>query len=86
MTHYRIFISNIGLFQNSANYSFVAEFSDQKLAGFYVSHMRTKKRYAGKDIIIKEVEIPEVNPKDGKVAGVLAVTGEALPVNEYEFI
>ena len=30
MTHYRIFISNIGLFQNSANYSFVAEFSDQK--------------------------------------------------------
>ena len=36
MTHYRIFISNSGLYANSANYPFVAEFADQKLADFYI--------------------------------------------------
>ena len=83
-THYRIFISNKGLFQNSANYSFVAEFADQKLAAFYVQHMRGKKRYDGKDIIIREVTLPEIDPAEGRVEGVLTVTGEALPVDEYE--
>ena len=77
--------SDKGLFQNSANYSFVAEFADQKLAAFYVQHMRGKKRYDGKDIIIREVTLPEIDPAEGRVDGVLTVTGEALPVDEYEF-
>ena len=86
MTHYRVFIANMGLFQDSANYSFVAEFADQKLAAFYIQHMRGKKRYIGKDIIVKEVEVEPVKAKDGKVGGVISVLGESLPVDEYEFV
>ena len=85
-THYRIFIANSGLFCDSANYSFVAEFENQKLAAFYVQHMRSKKRYDGKDIIVKEVGSPEIDPAEGSVSGVVAETGEALPVDEYEFV
>lgn len=85
-THYRIFIANSGLFTDSANYSFVAEFADQKLAAFYVQHMRNKKRYDGKDIIIKEVEIPDLDPAEGTVSGVVTGPGEALAVDEYEFV
>ena len=43
MTHYRIFISNSGLYANSANYPFVAEFADQKRADFYIQYMRNNR-------------------------------------------
>ena len=84
-THYRIFIANSGMFADSANYSFVAEFADQKLAAFYVQHMRNKKRYDGKDIIIKEVEVSDLEPTEGTVSGVVTGSGEALPIDKYEF-
>ena len=84
--HYRIFITNSGLFTDSATYSFVAEFADQKLAAFYVQHMRNKKRYDGKDIVIKEVEVPDLSPAEGSVSGVVTGAGEGLPIDEYEFV
>ena len=51
-----------------------------------MQHMRSKKRYDGKDIIVKEVDSPEIDPAEGSVSGVVAETGEALPVDEYEFV
>lgn len=86
MLHYRIFISELGGFRNSSNYEFVAEFSDQKMATNYMQYMFGKKRYRGKDIIIKEIDVNEFSTKDGCVACVLSSLGEYLPVGEYEFI
>lgn len=87
MTTYRIFVANMGGFRDSRNYEFVAEFADQKIAVQYYTYMRGKKRYAKKDIIIKEVtDAIAVNASDGVVRGVISVIGEYLPVDEYEFI
>jgi len=52
MTHYRIFISNSGLYANSANYSFVAEFADQKREDFYIQYMRNNRSTQTRSLMI----------------------------------
>ncbi len=44
-----------------------------------------KKRYSGKDIIIKMVDANHFDTKDGRVDGVISSIGEELHVEEYEF-
>lgn len=85
MILYRIFISEMGGFQDHKNYRFVADFSDRKAASNYVRYMRGKQRYAKNDIIIKELPADEIDATAGKIGGVIAVTGESLTVEEYEF-
>ena len=85
MTVQRIFIANMGEFKDSAEYRFVADFSDIRTASEYVRFMRGQKRYAKQDIIIKEVSISEIDASDGTVSSVLSVLGESLPVEEFEF-
>ena len=85
----RIFVCDMGKFRDSKNYRHIADFADDKTAGYYVRYMRDKKRYADKDIVVQEIiarkgmngETIEV----GKILGVIAVTGESLPVGEYTF-
>ena len=86
MTIYRIFISNMGEFSNHKKYEFVADFANQNVAAQYVTYMRGKKRYANKDIIIKAVPVDAIDASTGTIDGVVTVLGEALPVDEYEFI
>ena len=85
MTHFRIFISEAGGFRDSSKYEFVAEFASQKIASNYIRYMFGKKRYGGKDIIIKAVDADSFDPKDGRVDGVISSIGEELHVEEYEF-
>ena len=67
----------------------VAEFIDSKVAGHYVDYMRGKKRYADKDIILQEITAKNMpNGEEisfNKIVGVIASTGESLPVNEFIF-
>ena len=87
--HYRIYVAPTGGFRDSANYEFIAEFEQQKLAQHYVSYMGGKKRYSGKDIIVREVTVKRTGVGEqvtfGKVVGLIASTGEELSVEEYEF-
>jgi hypothetical protein len=83
---YRIFVADMGKFQDSSFYEFVAEFADQKLAVNYYRYLRGKRRFRQKDIIIKEVpDAALCQAAEGKVGGVISVMGEYLPVEEYEF-
>ena len=83
---YRIFISNMGDFRDSSKYEFVAEFPEFKMTQNYISYMSKKKRYQGKDIIVKILSDREIDPKEGRVDGVVSAIGENLPVDEYEFV
>ena len=83
-THIRIYLADMGKFQNSADYEFIAEFADVDVANNYILYLRKKRRYARKDIIVKEYSCAE-NAAEGKVAAVITVLGENLPVEEYEF-
>ena len=78
-----------GHFRDSRNYTIIADFCDDKTAGYYVRYMRDKKRYADKDIIIREIGVKDTPSGEeiryGKILGVIAVTGESLPVEEYDF-
>lgn len=82
--HYQILVADMGKFRDSSSYEFVAEFADHKLTQYHVHYLRRKKRFAKKDIIIKEVSDTNVD-KPGKIAGVITVLGEALPIEEYTF-
>jgi O-acetyl-ADP-ribose deacetylase (regulator of RNase III) len=88
-THYRIFTAPMGGFRDSANYEFIAEFENQKLASNYVDFMRGKKRYGDKDIVVQKVFVKKMpfgeETSKGSVVGVVTVLGESLPVEEYEF-
>lgn len=88
-THYRIFVADMGLFRESTNYTFIAEFESQKLTGNYIKYMRGKKRYSDKDIIVQEVYVKRTSfgeeTAKGKVVSVITILGEELPVDEYEF-
>ena len=86
MKHYRIFVSEAGGFRDSTKYEYVAEFAAKKAAANYVQYMFGKKRYGGKDIIIKVVDSSTFDPKDGRVDGVITAIGEELHVEEYEFL
>lgn len=83
-THIRIYLADTGKFRNSSDYEFIAEFADVDIANNYILYLRKKRRYAQKDIIVKEYSCEE-NAAEGKVTAVIAVTGECLPVEEYEF-
>ena len=88
---YRIYTAPMGEFADSSKYEFVADFANNKQASYYVTYMRGKKRYSDKDIIVREVTMRKKrinNNEDillGKIVGVITVTGESLPVDEYEF-
>ena len=86
---FRVYISEKGHFRDSRNYTIIADFCDDKTAGYYVRYMRDKKRYADKDIIIREIGVKDTPSGEeiryGKILGVIAVTGESLPVEEYDF-
>ena len=86
MTHFRIFVSEAGAFRDSSKYEFVAEFANQKMAANYVQYMHGKKRYGGKDIIIKAVDSDSFDAKTGYVDGVISAIGEELHVEEYDFV
>ena len=50
-------------------------------------YMRGKKRYAGKDILIKEVSDNQtIHASAGVVRRVISVLGEYIPVEEYKFV
>lgn len=89
-TRYRIFVAPMGGFRDSANYEFVAEFGQQKLARNYVSYMGGKKRYSGKAIIVREVTVKRTGEGEqtsfGNIVGLIASTGEELLVEAYEFV
>lgn len=85
MLHYRIFISELGKFQDSDKYIFVAEFAVFKEALRYVQMLAGRKPFDLHDIIFKEVDDKDFNNKDGKVVGVINALGEGLNVEEYEF-
>ena len=86
---HRIYVSPMGGFCDSANYEFIAEFENEKLASNYVRFLRDKKRYSDKDIIVQEVFVKKTQYREessrGKVIAVVSVLGEGLPVEEYEF-
>ena len=87
MTTYRIFVCEMGKFCDSGNYEFVAEFADSKVAGQYCMYMRGKKRYEGKDILVKEVTNNQtIHASAGVVSMVINVLGEYIPVEEYNFV
>lgn len=86
MQHYRVFIAEAGGFRDSSKYEFVAEFADKKATVNYVRYMGGKKRYGGKDIIIKVVGADKFSSKDGRVDGVISALGEELHVEEYDFV
>ena len=85
----RIYVSDTGKFRDSNYYQMVAEFKDSKVAGHYVDYMRGKKRYADKDIILQEITAKKLPHGEeisfNKIVGVIASTGESLPVNEFIF-
>ncbi len=85
MNCYRIFISESGGFRDSSKYKYIAEFANPKAASNYVQYMYCKKDYKGKDIIIMAVDVNGVDPKDGRVDGVITSIGESLNVDEFEF-
>lgn len=80
MTHYRIFMADAGGFRDPSKYEFIAEFADQKITSSYVQYMGGQKRYLGKDIIIKVVDIKGYDTADGKIDGVITALGEVLNV------
>ncbi len=84
MTHYRIFVSDAGMFRHSEQYTYVAEFADQLLAKFYVKNMCNSGRFKGRDIIIKMVET-EVDPREGSVESAVSAAGEFLTVDGEVF-
>ena len=84
MMHYRIFLSVPGEFRDPSKYEFIAEFADQKAASHYVQYMGGKKRFLGKDIIIKAVGVDTYDPADGHVEAVISAIGEVLNVEEYD--
>ena len=86
MQHYRVFITEAGGFRDSSKYEFVTEFASKKATINYVQYMGGKKRYGGKDIIIKVVEAEGFSAKDGRVDGVISALGEELHVEEYDFV
>ena len=49
--------------------------------------MRDKKRYADKDIIIREITVQKTEIGEtttlGKILGVISILGESLPIEEY---
>ena len=83
--HYRVYVADMGKFRTPDEYEFIAEFSSEKLAGNYMKYMRGKQRYAKKDIIIREVTAPEVNPHEGKSVIACSVIGEYLLPDEWNF-
>lgn len=85
MKHYRIFVSEAGRFRDSSKYVFIAEFPTKNDAANYVKYMGGKKRYGGKDMIIKEVDADCFSANDGRVDGVISAIGEELHVEEYDF-
>ena len=87
MKTYRIFVCDMGKFRDSANYEFVAEFADGEVASQYCMYMRGKRRYTGKDILIKEVSDNQtIRASAGVVSRVISVLGEYIPVEECEFV
>ena len=88
-TRFRVYVAKMGSFLKSANYEFIAEFENQKLASNYVDFMRGKKRYGDKDIVVQEVSVRQTDQGElvtmGRVACVLTVLGESLPIEEYDF-
>ena len=87
MTTYRIFVCEMGKFCDSGNYEFVAEFADSKVASKYCMYMRGKKRYEGKDILLKEVSNNQtIHAASGVVRMVISVLGEYIPVEECDFV
>ena len=84
MMHYRIFLSVPGEFRDPSKYEFIAEFADQNAASHYVQYMGGEKRFSGKDIIIKAVDVETYDPADGHIDGVINVIGEVLHVEEYD--
>ena len=84
MVHYRVFVSAPGEFRDPTKYEFIAEFADQKEASHYVQYIGRKKRFSGKDIIIKAVDVETYDPADGHIDGVISAIGEVLNVEEYD--
>lgn len=82
---YRVFVAKMGGFRDSSKYEFVAEFVEQKAVVDYVRYIFGKDGYKGKDIIIKKIDSPSIDPRDGKVDGVISAIGEELPIHEYDF-
>ncbi len=85
----RVYISEKGHFRDFKYYTHIADFADNKTAGYYVRYMRDKKQFADKDIIIREIAAMDTSFGEeiryGRILGVIAVTGESLPIEEYNF-
>lgn len=84
MKYIQIFVTDMGKFKDRSRYEFVAEFVNEHIAGSYMKYMRDKARYSEKDIIIIESNSAVPDGKCGEVKCVCAVTGEYLPLAEYE--
>lgn len=82
---YRVYITDVGKFREPEEYEFVAEFAEEKLAGYYMRYMRGKAKYRRKDIIIKEVPDTDKDPREGKAQIACAVSGEYLRPEEWNF-
>ena len=59
---YRIFVSDPGNYNIPNKCVFVAAFPERKAAVNYVQYMFGKKRYAGKDVLVRKDADYEVDP------------------------
>ena len=84
-TVYRVFIADMGHYKEPDKYEFIADFATDKMANNYMKYMRGKQRYREKDIILKSVDMPVVNPKDGISEVAVSVLGECFYPDEYDF-
>lgn len=75
----------MGKFKDPNKYEFIAEFAEEKLAGYYMKYMRGKEKYSKKDIIIKEVPDSPKDSQEGKSLVACSVLGEYLRPEEWDF-
>ena len=75
---YRIFVSAPGNYNTPDKCVFVAAFPERKAAVNYVQYMFGKKRYAGKDVVVRKAADYEVDPGEGIIDGVVTALGEEL--------
>ena len=82
--HYQVFISDMGKYEDSSKYIFMAEFAEKDLVTDYIRNVHMKGRFFKKDIIVKEVTDTSYD-KPGKIGGVITVLGEGIPLEECHF-
>ena len=75
---YRVFVCPEAESEDTGRYKFIAEFDELKRALKYAKLMRGKKKFAKKDIIIKEVAAMPRNAEEGTIECLITTNGEKV--------